>query len=69
MKNIFIKILYLISLSLFILFFISLYRDYTYHYPYGSAPFYLYVVERFVMFIIPMFMTLFVTKILKRKEN
>ena len=30
-----------------------LYRDYVVYYPYGSAPFYVYVLERAVLFLLP----------------
>lgn len=52
MKKI-VKLLFGTSILMLILFFVMLAIDYFKVYPYGSAPFYLYVIERSVEFIVP----------------
>lgn len=46
-------ILYVIAVILVISFGFLLWKDYTVHYPYGSAPFYLYVTERAIALLLP----------------
>lgn len=46
-------ILYVIAVILVISFGFQLWKDYTVHYPYGSAPFYVYVMERAIDRLLP----------------
>lgn len=46
-------ILYVIAVLFVISFGFLLWKDYTVHYPYGSAPFYVYVVERAIELLLP----------------
>ena len=46
-------ILYVIAVILVISFGFLLWKDYTVHYSYGSAPFYVYVVERAIELLLP----------------
>lgn len=47
------EILYVIAVIFVIGFGFLLWKDYTVHYPYGSAPFYLYVFERAIELLVP----------------
>lgn len=58
-----------LSCGLSIGFIITLINDYKYVYPYGSAPFYLYVLNRVVMFIVPSLLCLFLAKYIKNKKK
>lgn len=52
MKKVIPMILYSIAVLLTIGFAVSLYSDYTVYYPWGSAPFYVYVLGRFAEFMV-----------------
>lgn len=46
-------ILYAIAVILVVSFGFLLWMDYTVHYPYGSAPFSIYVIERAIELLVP----------------
>lgn len=52
-RRVFAAFLYVIAIILVVGFGFRLWIDYTVHYPYGSAPFYLYVIERAIDMLIP----------------
>lgn len=62
-------ILYVIGVLFVIGFGILLWKDYTVHYPYGSAPFYLYVIERAIELLVPAVLCVAVGIIIKRKPE
>ena len=62
-------ILYVIGVLFVIGFGILLWKDYMVHYPYGSAPFYLYVIERAIELLIPAVLCVAAGIIIKRKPE
>ena len=62
-------ILYVIGVLFVIGFGILLWKDYTVHYPYGSAPFYLYVIERAIELLVPAVLCVAAGIIIKRKPE
>lgn len=62
-------ILYVIGVLFVIGFGILLWKDYTVHYPYGSAPFYLYVIERAIELLVPAVLCVSAGIIIKRKPE
>lgn len=62
-------ILFVLSSLLTVAFMGLLLRDYTVVYPYGSAPFYLYVIIRAVEFLLPAVACFTVGLILKKRGN
>ena len=63
------EILYVIAVIFVIGFGLSLWKDYTVHYLYGSAPFYLYVFERAIELLVPAVFCLAAGIIIKRKSE
>ena len=69
MKRVFVILWYAAEAMLLALFIYSIYKDYTIYYPYGSSPFYLYIIERFIEFIVPAIVLFIVGKrIIKKKD-
>ncbi len=50
-------------------FVILLIKDYLIHYPYGSAPFCLYILERAVMYLVPAVICLVIGLVIKEKSK
>lgn len=63
------KFLYAICLLLIAGFFIRLGVDYFNYYPYGSAPFYLYVLIRSIEYLIPCVICFIAARITKKKYS
>lgn len=63
------KFLIFLSLMLILGFIIRLGADYFKNYKFGSAPFYVYVIERFVEFILPAIILFLVSKKMKNNMN
>lgn len=68
-KKFFSILFFVLSGCLTVTFIVLLCSDYINSYPFGSAPFYLYVIERGVMFLIPAAVCLTVGIILLKKNN
>lgn len=66
MKKILPKMLRLISLILVILFAVLLIVDYFKVYPFGSAPFYVYVLVRTIEFLVPSSICFIVSKLFEK---
>ena len=66
-RRVFAAFLYVIAIILVVGFGFRLWIDYTVHYPYGSAPFYLYVIERAIELLVPAVLCLAAGIIIKRK--
>ncbi|MCQ2418507.1 MAG: hypothetical protein MJ085_01860 [Clostridia bacterium] len=61
--------LYILSAGFAVGFLIRLIADYLCDYEYGSAPFYVYVLVRFVEFIIPAIVSFIAARIVYKKQN
>lgn len=62
-------ILFVLSALLTVAFAALLLRDYCVVYPYGSAPFYLYIIVRAVEFLLPAAISLTIAIVLKNKNR
>lgn len=62
-------ILNVIAVLFVISFEFLLWKDYTVHYPYGSAPFYLYVIEKAIELLVPAVLCFAAGIIIKRKTE
>ncbi|MBO2515975.1 MAG: hypothetical protein CW338_01685 [Clostridiales bacterium] len=70
MKKKFVSVFLMICAALFAAGFAAhLYFDYTLHYEYGSAPFRLYVIERFAEFTVPAIGCFAAGMLLRRKAG
>ena len=63
------EMLYVFAVLFVIGFGILLWKDYTVHYPYGSAPFYLYVIERTIELLVPAVLCLTAGIAIKRRST
>lgn len=61
--------LYFLSAGLVLGFIIRLIADYVCDYPYGSAPFYVYILVRFIEFIVPAILFFIAARIVYKKQN
>lgn len=61
------KILNIISITLLLICVVLLVLDYIYYYPYGSAPFYVYILVRSIEFILPAIICFVISCCLKKK--
>lgn len=66
-RSIISTLLFVAAAALAVCFGVLLWQDYTVHYQYGSAPFYLYVVERAVEFLIPSIVCIVVGGVIRKK--
>lgn len=66
-RSIISTLLFAASAVLAVCFGIFLWQDYTVHYQFGSAPFYLYVLERVVEFLLPSIVCLVVGGVIRKK--
>lgn len=66
-RSIISTLLFVIAAALVVCFGVFLWQDYTVHYQFGSAPFYLYVVERAVEFLIPSIVCIVVGGVIRKK--
>ena len=64
-----IKLLKIVSLVLVLCFVIFLIVDYKKAYPFGSAPFYVYILVRFIEFIIPASICFVASKLIGKRNN
>lgn len=67
-RSIISSLLFVIAAALVVCFGVFLWQDYTAHYQYGSAPFYLYVAERAIEFLLPSIVCLVVGGFIRRKQ-
>lgn len=66
-RSIISTLLFVAAAALVVCFGVVLWKDYTVHYLYGSSPFYLYVVERAIEFLLPSIVCLIVGDMIRKK--
>lgn len=62
-------LLFIMAAILFIIFGVILWNDYAVHYPYGSAPFYVYVLERVIEILLPAGLCVTFGMLIKKKRG